>query len=98
MNDADVQAAHAARRAERRLEEVPNTVLNGHRIGECADCGERFEYGGVGDDVQNLDPCPGCGNRRWHKWGYRYGDREVRRDEAWDRYDAPPTAGGDRDD
>lgn len=87
----EVQAAAAARRAKRRLDKIPNTVLNGHAIGECPECGARFEYGDPGDDIQNLDPCPGCGHRRWYKWGYRYGDREIRRDEAWDRYDAPPT-------
>jgi len=93
-SDPANEAAAAARRAERRLRNTPNAVLGGQPIGECP-CGGRFDYGTPSADVENLDPCPGCGSREWYKWGYRYNGEEIRRDQAWDRYDAPPSASAD---
>jgi len=95
MKYADVQAAAAARDAERQQQEIPNRVLAGQPIGECS-CGERFDYGAnTGADVCNMDPCPGCGSREWHKWGYRYNSEEIRRDRAWDKYDVPHSVQSD---
>lgn len=95
VSDADVQAAAAARRAKKATDKMPNAVLGGQPIGECH-CGERFDYGpSPGADVSNMDPCPGCGSREWYKWGYRYDGEEIRRDKAWDRYDAPPSVQSD---
>jgi hypothetical protein len=92
-------AANAARAAERRLRQVPDIVLGGQSIGECPDCGARFDYGTPATDIRNLDLCPDCGSIEWYKWGYRYDGEEIRRDEAWDRYSEPDSdlAGG-RDD
>lgn len=95
-SDAAHGAVAAAKRAERRLREVPNVVLGGQPIGECPGCGERFDYGAhTAAEINNMDPCPGCGSREWFKWGYRYNGEELRKDEAWDRYDAPPSVEGD---
>lgn len=98
-DDPATEAAAAARRAQRMQEEIPNVVKGGQPIGECPNCGERFDYGAhTGANVSNMDPCPSCGSRDWYKWGYRYNGEEIRRDRAWDRYDAPPSAEGDRHD
>lgn len=94
MSNPAKEAAAAARRAKRRYAKVPNAVRGGQPIGECPGCGERFDYGNPTDNVSNLDPCPGCGSRDWHKWGYRYNGEDIRRDEAWDRYDTPPGCDG----
>lgn len=91
MSDPEQAAAYAARQAERRNKKIPNVVRGGQPIGECPGCGQRFDYGAhTGADVSNMDPCPGCGSRDWHKWGYRYNGEEIRRDQAWDKWDAPP--------
>lgn len=89
----DNGAAAAARRAERQMKKVPNAVRNGQPIGECPDCGHRFDYS-RGTDVHNLDKCPRCGSDDWYKWGYRHHGDEIRRDDAWDRYGAPPGVSG----
>ncbi|MFB6071126.1 MAG: hypothetical protein ABEJ76_08895 [Halanaeroarchaeum sp.] len=93
-SDEDAQAAAAARRAERMFGDMPNAVKAGQPIGECPDCGSRFDYRGD-TDRQNLDPCPECASQNWHKWGYRFHGEEIRRDEAWDEYDAPPEVDDD---
>lgn len=95
MVDPANEAAAAAREAKRRNADIPNTVMAGRAIGECPDCGERFDYGSPTTDVSNLDPCPSCGARDWHKWGYRYNGQEIRRDKAWDKYDKPPSVKAD---
>ena len=89
-DDPARDAAAAARRAKRRNADIPNAVMAGQPIGECPSCESRFDYA-RGTDVHNLDKCPRCGSDDWHKWGYRYNGEEIRRDEACDRYDAPPT-------
>lgn len=97
MDNPAQEAAAAARRAKKQNEVIPNTVRGGQPIGECPDCGTRFDYGShAGDAPSNMDPCPNCGSRDWYKWGYRHHGEEIRRDKAWDRYDAPPSV--DRDD
>lgn len=96
MFDPAADAARAAREAEKKLEDMPPAVLHGQSIGECPDCGTYFDYGNPGQPG-NLDPCPACGSRDWYKWGYRYNGDEYRRDEAWDRYDAPPSVRDDED-
>lgn len=78
----EAEAAAAARRAERTRRKTPNCVLGGQPIGECVDCGARFDYG-RGTDVAIMDPCPECEARDWEVWGYRYNGEEVPHDEAW---------------
>lgn len=90
MSDPANEAAAATRRAKRRNADIPNVARAGQPIGECPLCGHRFDYN-RGTDIHNLDRCPQCGSDDWHKWGYRYNGEEIRRDEAWDRYDAPPS-------
>lgn len=70
------EAAAAARRAEKRFQDMPPAKLYGTPIGECNDCGERFDYRGE-TDRQNLDPCPNCGSQNWEKWGYDYDGRKL---------------------
>lgn len=89
MDEATMDAVVAAREAEKRLEDVPNAVRAGTRIGECPDCEARFDYGVGTDGPVGLEPCPECGARRWYKWGYRFHGEELRKDEAWDQFDAP---------
>lgn len=86
MFDPESEAAAAARNAE----SVPKVVLNGTPLGECDDCGKRFRYRGD-TDIQNLDPCPGCGSQNWTKWGYRYDGDDIPADEV-----GPSTTGGDQ--
>jgi len=90
MFDSERTTTDATRRAKRLLEEILETVLHGQPIGECPDCGTRFEYSLPTTEASDLIPCPNCGSNRWYKWGYRHDGAEVRRDYAWDRYDAPP--------
>jgi predicted nucleic acid-binding Zn-ribbon protein len=90
MSDPANQASAAARRAKHRNESIPNVVRAGQPIGHCPDCDSRFDYS-RGTDVHNLDKCPRCGSDDWYKWGYRYNGDEIRRDQAWDRYDPPPS-------
>lgn len=72
----ETDASEAVRRANRQTEKIPNVVLGGQPIGKCSACGSRFDYG-RGTDTIGLDPCPECGSRDWHKWGYRYAGDEI---------------------
>lgn len=58
------------------IPDYPDEVLKGHRIGECATCGETFLYGWVGDETSNFSPCPHCGSMEWEKWGVEMPDGE----------------------
>jgi len=75
-------AAEAAA-AARNTETPPDIVITGQTLGECSDCGARFEYRHP-TEIHNLDPCPGCGSQDWTKWGYRYkGDDIPKEDVEW---------------
>lgn len=82
MMNPEEGAAHAARRAEEKYEDMPSVVMHGQLIGKCPDCEEKFNYGSPSDGVDNLDPCPECGSMHWRKWGYRYKGEEYHRDET----------------
>jgi len=89
-DDPAADAAVAARNAERKNRDIPNVVLGGQPIGECSDCGARFDYNNPDDDVHGLDDCPKCASGMWYNWGYRYNGEEIRRDRAWGKKSPPP--------
>ena len=74
--DGGFDPAAQAAAAVRNKATVPEVALVGTNIGECPDCGARFDYG-RGTDTRNLDPCPDCGSHDWTKWGYRHDGEEV---------------------
>lgn len=76
-HDPEAEAAAAARNADT----PPKIVINGTKIGECVECGERFLYG-RGTDLDNFSDCPSCGTQKWGKWGYRYDGEDVHHSEV----------------
>lgn len=78
LDDPDAAAAAAARDAT----PLPDEIIEGRPLGECPDCGARFDYmypSGVG----NLEPCPECGSHDWQRWGVRMPDgEEIPSDEV----------------
>lgn len=74
-----------------KLDSLPDVVLESTRIGECTDCGSRFEYS-VDMDIGPFDPCPFCGSDKWEKWGYRHEGEDIPADEIREREESNANA------